>query len=195
MTYIDTIPLETLAQSSLRSLLDQAHDLKVPDALFFQIMAHVPGYSEALFDALYRSHVDGNVDHILKEIIRIRLARQVQDPYFSNLRSQAAKDAGLTEERIEAGCGDFEADKKFTKAEKWALKYSQIMYTEPNTVFSDFYGEGKKHYSEAEIMELGAFIAFHYGMQVFMRTLHAFPLQDEDGNLLTQAESVKYFNK
>ena len=44
-------------------------------------------------------------------------------------------------------------------------------------------------------MELGAFIAFHYGMQVFMRTLHAFPLQDEDGNLLTQAESVKYFNK
>ena len=195
MTYIDTIPLETLAQSSLRSLLDQAHDLKVPDALFFQIMAHVPGYSEALFDALYRSHVDGNVDHILKEIIRIRLARQVQDPYFSNLRSQAAKDAGLTEERIEAGCGDFEADKKFTKAEKWALKYSQIMYTEPNTVFSDFYREGKKHYSEAEIMELGAFIAFHYGMQVFMRTLHAFPLQDEDGNLLTQAESVKYFNK
>ena len=195
MTYIDTIPLETLAQSSLRSLLDQAHDLKVPDALFFQIMAHVPGYSEALFDALYRSHVDGNVDHILKEIIRIRLARQVQDPYFSNLRSQAAKDAGLTEERIEAGCGDFEADKKFTKAEIWALKYSQIMYTEPNTVFSDFYGEGKKHYSEAEIMELGAFIAFHYGMQVFMRTLHAFPLQDEDGNLLTQAESVKYFNK
>ena len=54
-------------------------------------MAHAPGYSEALFDALYRSHVDGNVDHKLKEIIRVRLARQAQDPYFSNLRSQWPK--------------------------------------------------------------------------------------------------------
>ena len=154
MPHIDTVPLESLAQSSLRSLVDQARDLKVPDALFFQIMAHAPGYSEALFDALYRSHVDGNVDHKLKEIIRVRLARQAQDPYFSNLRSQMAIDAGLTEERIEAGCGEFEKDKKFTKAEKWALKYSEIMYTEPNTVFVDFYEEGKKYYSEAEIMEL-----------------------------------------
>ena len=82
MPHIDTVPLESLAQSSLRSLVDQARDLKVPDALF-QIMAHAPGYSEALFDALYRSHVDGNVDHKLKEIIRVRLARQAQDPYFS----------------------------------------------------------------------------------------------------------------
>ena len=69
------------------------------------------------------------------------------------------------------------------------------MYTEPNTVFVDFYEEGKKHYSEAEIMELGAFIAFHYGMQVFMGTLNAFPIQDEDGNLLTPAESEKHFRK
>ena len=193
MPRIETIPLETLAQSNLAPLMDQARDLKVPDALFFQIMAHTPGYSEALFDALYRSHVEGNVDHMLKEIIRIRLARQAQDPYFSNLRSQAAKDAGLTEDRIDAACGNFEKDKQFTIAEKWALKYSQMMYTKPNTVFAAFYEEGKKHYSEAEIMELGAFIAFHYGMQVFMRTLHCFPLQDEEGNLLTQAESQNHF--
>ena len=39
MPHIDTVPLESLAQSSLRSLVDQARDLKVPDALFFQIMA------------------------------------------------------------------------------------------------------------------------------------------------------------
>jgi hypothetical protein len=29
----------------------------------------------------------------------------------------------------------------------------------------------KTHFSEAEIMELGAFIALQYGMQMFMRTL------------------------
>ena len=36
-----------------------------------------------------------------------------------------------------------------------------------------FYAELKKHYTEAQIMELGAFIAFHYGMQMFMRSVGA----------------------
>ena len=95
MPLVNTVSLESIAQSPLHSLMNQADDLKVPDPLFFQIFAHVPGYSEALFDALYRSHVDGNVDHKLKEIIRISLARQAKDTYFSNLRSKAAKEAGL----------------------------------------------------------------------------------------------------
>ena len=41
-----------------------------------------------------------------------------------------------------------------------------------------FYAEGKQHYSEAQIMELGAFIAFHYGMQVFMRAMGAHHRQE-----------------
>ena len=46
------------------------------------------------------------------------------------------------------------------------------MYLSPDNVDAGFYAEGKKHYSEAQIMELGAFIAFHYGMQAFARTLN-----------------------
>lgn len=37
----------------------------------------------------------------------------------------------------------------------------------PKRVNKAFYEEGKAHYSEAEIMELGAFIALYYGMQIF----------------------------
>jgi len=36
-----------------------------------------------------------------------------------------------------------------------------------------FYDEMKRHWSVAQIMELGAFIAFHYGMQMFMRSVGA----------------------
>jgi hypothetical protein len=43
-------------------------------------------------------------------------------------------------------------------------------------------------------MELGAFIAFHYGMQVFMRTIQAMPLMDKDGNLLTSQEAEKLYS-
>ena len=45
------------------------------------------------------------------------------------------------------------------------------MYLNPERVDAAFYAEDKQHYTEAQIMELGAFIAFHYGMQVFARTL------------------------
>ncbi len=67
------------------------------------------------------------------------------------------------------------------------------MYTEPQKVNEKFYNDGKKHYSEAQIMELGAFIAFHYGMQVFMRTIQAMPLMDKDGNLLTPQVAEKLY--
>ena len=59
----------------------------------------------------------------------------------------------------------------FTEKEKWALRYADQMYLNPASIDAAFYAELKQHYSEAEVMELGAFIAFHYGMQVFMRTL------------------------
>jgi hypothetical protein len=176
MAIIDPVPLDQLDPEKFQTRLDLAQDLMVPDTLFIQIMAHAPGYGEALFDAMYQSHAIGNVDHTLKEIIRVRLARLAKDDYFGSLRSKKATDLGLTEARIEAGCGDFESDEQFSTAEKWAISYAKLMYTEPTKVNADFYNLGKTFYSEPEIMELGAFIAFHYGLQMFMRTLNMLPL-------------------
>lgn len=141
------------------------------EELFLRVLGLAPGYADAIHAAMHRTHALGNVDHLLKEIIRVQLARAAQDPYFSGLRSQQALDAGLEEERIEAGCGEFEDDPQFTPAEKWALRYAYLMYREPERVDASFYEEGKRHFSEAQIMELGAMIAIHYGMAMFMRTL------------------------
>jgi alkylhydroperoxidase family enzyme len=173
---IDPIPVEDIDSPKLQEMIATARQLNVPDDQFMQIMAHAPGYGEALFDAMYKSHALGQVDHQLKEIIRIQLARHAEDPYFSALRSTKAVEAGLSEELIDAGCGDFEDDERFSPAETWALNYARLMYTEPKKVNGDFYDQGRTHYSEAEIIELGAFIAFHYGLQVFMRTLNVTPL-------------------
>jgi len=176
MAIIDPVPLDQLDPEKFQTRLELAQELMVPDSLFMQIMAHAPGYAEALFDAMYQSHALGNVDHGLKEVIRVRLARLAKDDYFGSLRSKKAIDAGLTEARIEAGCGDFETDDQFSEAEKWALTYAKLMYTEPTKVDAAFYDLGKTFYSEPETMELGAFIAFHYGLQMFMRTLKMLPL-------------------
>ena len=175
MPVIHPIPIEDLDQEKLGSRLKLAQQLMVPDIAFFQIMAHAPGYAEALFDAMYQSHAVGNVDHLLKEIIRILLARIAKDTYFASMRSAKAIQLGLDEARIDAACGNFEFDPQFNDAEKWALQYAKQMYVEPKRIDSKFYDLGKTFYSEAEIMELGAFIAFHYGMQMFFRTLKILP--------------------
>ncbi|MFQ5694335.1 MAG: carboxymuconolactone decarboxylase family protein, partial [Nitrospinota bacterium] len=170
MPHIDPLPREEIRDPELVKMLEECEDLQVPDSLFPRILAHVPGHAKALLKAMLMSHTRGNVDHRLKEIIRLQLARTAQDTYFANLRSQRARREGMTEEQVEAGSGDYESDPGFTEAEKWALRYADWMYRDPKKVDAAFYDEMKKHYSEAQIMELGAFIALHYGMQVFMRT-------------------------
>lgn len=156
----------------LQALLAQCEALGVPDAAFTRILARVPVYAKALLKAMLISHTKGNIDHRLKEIIRLQLARTAGDSYFGGLRSVQAREQGLDETRIAAGASGFEADTRFTPAEKWALRYARELYTNPENVNAEFYAEGKGHYSEAQIMELGAFIAFHYGMQTWARTLN-----------------------
>ena len=171
MSLVDPLPPDKITDPELQALIRRGEALGVPDALFPRVLARVPGHAKALLDALLHSHTEGTVDHRLKEIIRVRLARAAGDPYFSRLRSAKAREAGLDEGRIESGAGKFEEDPGFTPAEKWALKYAREMYLNPERVDAAFYAEGKRHYTEAQIMELGAFIAFHYGMQAFARAL------------------------
>ncbi|MDH3259499.1 MAG: hypothetical protein OEM84_00855 [Acidimicrobiia bacterium] len=171
MSIIEPIDDELAEERRLTDLLETSGERELNDELFLRILGHVPGYAEAIHDAMYQSHVLGDVDHRLKEIIRIQLARTAGDPYFAGLRSGRATAEGLTEERIDAGSADFEHSPEFSQAEKWALRYAYLMYRRPEELDRSFYDEGKLHYTEAQIMELGGLIALHYGMQVFMRTL------------------------
>ncbi len=177
MSRIMPVPREAVSDPELRDLIARGEALGVPDALFGRILAHVPSYAKALLRALVTSHAEGNVDHRLKELIRVQLARSAGDGYFAALRSAAAQRAGLTEAEVEAACGNFEDAACFSDAEKCALRYADRMYRWPDSINATFYAELKRHYSEPQIMELGAFIAFHYGMQRFMRTLAAAPLR------------------
>lgn len=180
MAFVEPLAPEEIRDPGLRDLIRRCDDLGVPDTLFPRILARAPAHAKALLRALLLSHTEGNVDHRLKEIIRVQLARTAGDPYFGALRSARAVRAGLDEGRIEAGSGKFEDDPRFTAAEKWALRYARAMYLDPGKVDAAFYDEGRKHYTEAQIMELGAFIAFHYGMQAFARTLGVKPLPKEE---------------
>jgi alkylhydroperoxidase family enzyme len=171
MPHIEPLRPDEIRDPELLELIRRGEALGVPDGVFPRILARAPGHAKALLRALLFSHTEGTVDHRLKEIIRVRLARSAGDPYFSRLRSARAVRAGLDEATIAAGAGQFDDGPRFTAAEKWALRYARELYLNPEKVDAAFYAEGKRHYTEAQIMELGAFIAFHYGMQAFARTL------------------------
>jgi alkylhydroperoxidase family enzyme len=171
MTHIAPLPKEAITDPELRALMAEGEALGVPDDLFPRILARAPEQAVPLMRALLMSHARGNVDHKLKEIMRILLARFANDTYFASLRSTKAD---LTEARIDDGCFAYENDDKgFTEAEKCALRYADLMFLDANQLDQAFYDDMKRYWSEAQIMELGAFIAFHYGMAMFMRSLGA----------------------
>jgi hypothetical protein len=73
------------------------------------------------------------------------------------------------------------------------LRYSELMATDPDKVDAAFFDELRKHYSDEEIVELGAFIGFNLGYHTFFGSLKFYPLFSPDGRLLTQAESEKLY--
>lgn len=73
------------------------------------------------------------------------------------------------------------------------MRYSELMATDPDAIDDAFFDLLRQHYSEEEIIELGAFIGFNLGYHTFFGTLKFYPLFSPDGRLLTQAESEKIY--
>jgi hypothetical protein len=174
MTHIAPLPPEAITDPEMLELIAKGNALGVPNDLFPRILARAPAQAKPILRAMLMSFTQGNVDHRLKEIIRILLARFANDKYFASLRSRKAIAAGLTEQRIDEGCFEYEDDTKgFSEAEKCALRFADLMYLDASQIDKPFYDELKRHWSEAQIMELGSFMVCHYGMQMLMRSLGA----------------------
>jgi hypothetical protein len=174
MTRIAPLARAAITDPELRELMARAEAVGVPDDLFTRILARAPAQAVPIMRAMLVSFTEGNIDHKLKEIVRVLLARFANDRYFASLRSKKAQAMGLTEKRMDEGCSEYEDETKgFSEAEKVALRFADLMYLDAGQLNKAFYDEMKKHWSEAQIMELGSFMVCHYGMAMFMRSLGA----------------------
>ena len=88
------------------------------------------------------------------------------------MRSASAKQMGLTEEILDDGIENYEKSENFTKKEKLALLYSELMASNPEKIDCNFYKKLGEFFSEEEIIEIGYFIGFTMGQQRFNRTLN-----------------------
>ena len=73
------------------------------------------------------------------------------------------------------------------------MRYSELMALNPAKIGPGFYGELRRHYSEEEIVELGAFIGFNIGYHTFFGTLKFYPMFSPDGRLVSQDESARIY--
>ena len=99
----------------------------------------------------------------------------------------------MTEEAIDDGIAGYRTSARWTAAEKLALRYSELMATDPGAIDGAFYEELRLHYSDEEIVELGAFIGFNIGYHTFFGTLKFYPMFAPDGRLVSQEESARIY--
>ncbi len=67
------------------------------------------------------------------------------------------------------------------------------MQFSPEKIDGDFYRRLQQHWSDADIVELGAFIGFNVGYHTFFRTLDFYPMFTPDGRLVSQEESRRIY--
>jgi len=56
-----------------------------------------------------------------------------------------------------------------------------------------FHDALRKHYSDEQIIELGAFIGFNIGYHTFFGSLRFYPMFSPDGRLVNQEESARIY--
>ncbi len=115
---------------------------------------------------------DGVLPRDLKELCRVKIAFDHTCGYCSTVRSSAARDVGLTEDKIQE-VWDFENSSVLSEREKTALRFADHLKHDISKADDDaFYAELREQFSEPEIVELGLWCAENVGAGSFVRTLN-----------------------
>ena len=115
---------------------------------------------------------EGALPRDLKELCRVKIAFDHTCGYCSTVRSSAARDAGLTEDKSQE-VWDYENSGILSEREKMALRFADhLKHDISKADDDDFYERLQKHFSAAEIVELGLWCAENVGAGSFVRTLN-----------------------
>jgi hypothetical protein len=94
---------------------------------------------------------------------------------------------------LDEGISDYATSARYSDADKLALRYSELMATNPDAIDTAFFEELRRHYTQEQIVELGVFIGFNLGYHTFFGTLKFYPMFSPEGRLVSQEESEKIY--
>ncbi len=133
------------------------------------VRAHAPNAFWAFADSWQAIFHSGVCDHSIKELCRVYISRTVKCEFCGNQRSTKATTAGLLEQQYDELL-NFESSDRYDERQKAALAYAEAIAWRLDTDDA-FWARLNTHFSEAELVELGCFIALTYGQQSWLRLL------------------------
>jgi len=186
ISYVDPATLDEDMQAELARCAREGTPRPESQA----IRAHVPAAFWSFRDTWRDVFHNGVCDHSIKELCRVYVSRSVLCEFCGNQRSIKSAKAGL----IEADYLDllnFEKSERYDARQKAALRYTEaIVWDLP--AGEEVWQPLHEQFSEAEIVELGYFVAITMGQQRWLRTLnidHHQVLAGEDGSMAPGFES------
>jgi len=134
------------------------------------VRAHAPHAFWAFADSWKAIFYNGVCDHAIKDLCRVYISRTVKCEFCGNQRSQKASTAGLLEQQYD-DLLNFEESQIYDERQKAALAYTEAIAWRLDTD-DEFWARMHRHFSEAELVELGCFVALTYGQQSWIRILN-----------------------
>jgi alkylhydroperoxidase family enzyme len=167
ISYVDPATIE---DAELREHLEQAALHGTPRPESQAVRAHLPEVLRTFsrfWEATFR---EGILDHKLKELCRLYVSKTVECSYCGSQRSGWAQELGMGEDTVDELLV-FEDSDRFTERESAALAYTKAIAWNPELADDALWERLHRHFTEAELVELGSFVALTSGQQRWIKTL------------------------
>ncbi|HTP81449.1 MAG TPA: carboxymuconolactone decarboxylase family protein [Alphaproteobacteria bacterium] len=167
ISYVDPASIKDPA---MLAELDRCRREGTPRPESQAIRAHVPATFWSFANSWRDVFHKGVLEHSIKELCRVYVSQSVKCEYCGNQRSVKSRNAGV----VEADYKDllnFEKSTRYDDRQKAALAYAECI-TWDLAAEDALWERLHKHFSEAELVELGYFIALTMGQQRWLRTLN-----------------------
>jgi alkylhydroperoxidase family enzyme len=166
---ISYFPLEKM-DAEMQQEMDRCRREGTPRPESSAVRAHVPAAFWAFANSWRDLFHRGVCDHAVKELCRLYVSRSVQCDYCGNQRSIKAASSGVMEDDVR-DLLNFEKSARYSDRQKAALAYAEAITWHLDTDDA-FWERLNRHFSEAELVELGCFIALTMGQQSWLRLLN-----------------------
>jgi alkylhydroperoxidase family enzyme len=165
---ISYVPLEDMDERMQAEIYRCARE-GTPRPESSAVRAHAPNAFWAFANSWQALFQSGICDHAIKELCRVYVSRTVKCEYCGNQRSTKATAAGLAAQQYDSVL-NFETSDEYDRRQKAALAYAEAISwrLEPS---DDLWERLHQEFSEAELVELGCFIALTLGQQSWIRLL------------------------
>ncbi|MEO3873503.1 carboxymuconolactone decarboxylase family protein [Nonomuraea sp. B12E4] len=165
---ISYVPLDSMDEP-MREEMHRCAREGTPRPESSAVRAHAPNAFWAFTDSWKALFHGGVCDHAIKELCRVYISRTVKCEFCGNQRSIKAAAGGLSEQQYDELL-NFEKSPKYDDRQRAALSYAEAIAwrLDPDDAFWE---RLHRHFSQAELVELGCFIALTFGQQSWIRLL------------------------